>query len=230
MGSDEVWDRAEGALIDALKSLNLPYVLNAGDGAFYGPKLDIMFVDAINRPWQLGTLQVDFNMPQAFDLKYIGEDNKDHKPVMLHRAVLGSLERFIGVYLEHTAGHFPLWLSPVQVSLLTVTDRQHEMAQRLEAQFKAAGLRVHADYRGEKLGYKIREAQLQKTPYMIILGDKELESGRISVRLNKGTVIESLAVEEFMLKVLSEIKERKLESVFLTAPTSTNQEAKHSSI
>ncbi len=230
MGSDEVWDRAEGALTEALKELNLPYTINAGDGAFYGPKLDIMFVDAIKRPWQLGTLQVDFNLPQAFDLNYIGEDNKHHHPVMLHRAILGSLERFIGVYLEHTAGHFPLWLAPVQVSLLTVTDRQLDYARTLMTLFKAAGIRCSLDERGEKLGYKIREAQLHKIPYMLILGDKEVEQNKISVRLNNGKVLEALEVQEFMQKVLHESKERKLESVFLEATKNNNQEAKHSSI
>jgi threonyl-tRNA synthetase len=229
MGTDEIWDKAENALSDALKALNLPFKINAGDGAFYGPKLDIMFVDAIKRPWQLGTLQVDFNMPKAFGLEYVGEDNKEHQPVMLHRAILGSLERFIGVYLEHTAGHLPLWMSPVQVQLLTVTDRQLEYARELEKRFKAAGLRVHLDERGEKLGYKIREAQLQKVPYMLILGDKELESKRVSVRLRTGAVVESLEVDAFLQGVLKEIKERSLVSVFQPAPINTNQEANNSS-
>ena len=230
MGTDDYWDHAEGALSEALKALNLPFTINPGDGAFYGPKLDIMFVDAMKRPWQLGTLQVDPNLPGAFKLEYFGEDNKEHKPVMLHRAILGSLERFIGVYLEHTAGHLPLWMSPVQVSLLTVTDRQHEYARTLEVLFKSAGIRVQSDERGEKLGYKIREAQLQKIPYMLILGDKELESGKISVRLSKGKVIEAVEPQEFVKTILKEIQERKLESAFLAAPEITNQEAKHSSI
>lgn len=230
MGADEIWDTAEGALGEALKSLNLPYKINAGDGAFYGPKLDIMFVDALKRPWQLGTLQVDFNMPNAFDLNYVGEDNSTHRPVMLHRAILGSLERFIGVYLEHTAGHLPTWLSPTQVAILTVTDRQLEYARGLDQQLKAAGIRAQVDERGEKLGYKIREAQMQKVPYMVILGDKEVENGKVSLRLNNGQLIESLNPQEFIEKLSREIKERKLESLFLTAPTNNNQEAKHSSI
>ena len=230
MGTDQVWDTAEGALSEALKSLNLPFKINAGDGAFYGPKLDIMFVDALKRPWQLGTLQVDFNMPNAFDLSYVGEDNGSHQPVMLHRAILGSLERFIGVYLEHTAGHLPTWLSPTQVALLTVTDRQLEYARKLDQQLKAAGVRSHVDERGEKLGYKIREAQMQKVPYMIILGDKEVENGKISLRLNNGQLIESLNPQEFVEKLSREIKERKLVSSFQAAPVNNNQEAKHSSI
>lgn len=229
MGSDEVWDRAEGALQNALNSLGLPFQINAGDGAFYGPKLDIMFVDALKRPWQLGTLQVDFNLPRAFELSYVGDDNKDHAPVMLHRAILGSLERFIGVYLEHTAGHLPLWLAPQQVALLTVTDRQLDYARTLETQMKAAGVRAAVDERSEKLGYKIREAQMQKVPYMVILGDKELENQTVSVRLKNGKTIESLPVQEFIEKLVHEIKERKLESVFQTAVNS-NQEANNSSI
>lgn len=230
MGGDELWDKAENALADALKGLDLPYQVNAGDGAFYGPKLDIMFVDAMKRPWQLGTLQLDFNMPANFELNYVGEDNKEHQPVMLHRAVLGSLERFIGVYLEHTAAHLPTWLAPVQVSLLTVTDRQHDYAIGLEQVLKAAGIRASADLRGEKLGYKIREAQLQKIPYMLILGDKEVQNGTVSVRLKSGKVLESIAVKEFSEQVMHEIRERKLESVFQGPADQSNQEANNSSI
>jgi len=212
MGSDEVWDQAEGALKEALESLDLKYEINEGDGAFYGPKLDVMFVDALKRPWQLGTLQVDYNLPQAFELSYVGEDNKEHRPVMLHRAVLGSLERFIGVYLEHVAGHLPLWLSPTQVSLLTVTDRQLDYARELKQKFEVLGVRVHLDDRGEKLGYKIREAQLQKIPYMIILGDKEIENKTISVRLRSGENKEGLNVDSFLQGLVSEIKLRKLKT------------------
>lgn len=230
MGSDEIWDKAEGALEQALKSLNLPYKINAGDGAFYGPKLDIMFVDAVKRPWQLGTLQLDFNMPKAFDLSYIGEDNSQHQPVMLHRAILGSLERFIGVYLEHTAGHLPTWMSPQQVAILTVTDRQLDYAQNLVKQLKAVNVRADVDVRGEKLGYKIREAQLQKIPYMLILGDKEVESGTVSVRLKNGTELKGVPFSEFLEKIQIEIETRKLEPIFLPAETNSNQEAKHSSI
>lgn len=230
MGADEVWDKAEAALSEALNALKLPFTVNPGDGAFYGPKLDIMFVDALKRPWQLGTLQVDFNLPNAFNLNYVGEDNKEHKPVMLHRAILGSLERFIGVYLEHTAGHFPLWLSPIQVSLLTVTDRQLEYARSLDKMLKAAGVRSSVDERGEKLGYKIREAQMQKIPYMLILGDKEVENNKVSVRLNNGKLLEALDFQNFLQNILQETKERKLESVFLAAPKNNNQEANNSSI
>jgi threonyl-tRNA synthetase len=229
MGSDELWDQYEGALKDALKSLNLPYTINPGDGAFYGPKLDIMFIDAVKRPWQLGTLQVDPNLPRAFDLSYIGEDNAQHQPIMLHRAILGSLERFIGVYLEHTAGHLPTWMSPVQVAVLNITDRQIEYARKVNGLLQAAGIRSMSDERGEKLGYKIREAQLQKIPYMLILGDKEKDSGTVSVRLKNGKILEAVPLSEFTEKIVGEIKERKLESVF-QASENSNQEANHSSI
>lgn len=212
MGSDEVWDRAEGALENALKELNLKYRINAGDGAFYGPKLDVMFVDALKRPWQLGTLQLDFNLPQAFDLKFIGADNKEHRPVMLHRAVLGSLERFIGVYLEHTAGHLPTWLAPLQVAILNVTDNQNEYCLELQQIMRDRGVRVHFDQRSEKLGYKIREAQLQKIPYMLVIGEKELASRQVSVRLNSGANLAPMTIDAFLKKLEHEINDRVLKA------------------
>jgi threonyl-tRNA synthetase len=214
MGGDEIWDKAESALKMALEHLKLPYKINPGDGAFYGPKLDIMFVDAIKRPWQLGTLQLDFNMPNAFKLGYIGEDNKEHTPVMLHRAILGSLERFIGVYLEHTAAHLPTWLSPLQVAVLTVSDRQLAYGREVETQLKAVGLRAWLDERGEKLGYKIREAQTKKTPYMLVLGDKEAEQKNVSVRLNNGQMVNHLSLEKFIESVTKEVRERSLKHSF----------------
>ncbi|MBL7556220.1 MAG: threonine--tRNA ligase [Bdellovibrionaceae bacterium] len=213
MGSDEVWDRAEGALSDALKQLDLPYTVNPGDGAFYGPKLDIMFVDAIGRPWQLGTLQCDFNLPQNFDLKYTGEDNKEHRPVMLHRAILGSLERFIGVYLEHTAGHLPLWLAPNQVTILNVTDRVNEHCEKIQKMMRDKGLRVEFDRRNEKLNFKIREAQLAKTPYMIIIGDKEAEQGELSLRTKSGKIINNLKLETVVDQLVNEVKTRALKGI-----------------
>jgi threonyl-tRNA synthetase len=213
MGSDEVWDRAEGALSDALKQLDLPYTVNPGDGAFYGPKLDIMFVDAIGRPWQLGTLQCDFNLPLNFDLKYTGEDNKEHKPVMLHRAILGSLERFIGVYLEHTAGHLPLWLSPNQVTILNVTDRVNEHCEKIQSMMRAKGLRVEFDRRNEKLNFKIREAQMAKSPYMIIIGDKEAEQGELSLRTKSGKIINNLKLEAVVDQLVNEVKTRALKGI-----------------
>lgn len=208
MGSDEVWDRAEGALSDALKQLDLPYTVNPGDGAFYGPKLDIMFVDAIGRPWQLGTLQCDFNLPENFDLKYTGEDNKEHRPVMLHRAILGSLERFIGVYLEHTAGHLPLWLAPTQVVILNVTDRVNEHCEKIQKMMSDQGLRVEFDRRNEKLNFKIREAQMAKTPYMIIIGDKEAEQNELSLRTKTGKIINNLKLQAVVDQLVIEVKTR----------------------
>jgi threonyl-tRNA synthetase len=220
MGSDEVWDKAEAALESALTALKLPYTINPGDGAFYGPKLDIMFVDAIKRPWQLGTIQCDFNLPANFDLKYIGEDNQEHQPVMLHRAILGSLERFIGVYLEHTSGHLPTWLSPVQVTILNVTDRVNEFCAGLDKRWHDLGVRVEFDRRNEKLNFKIREAQMQKVPYMVIVGDKEAETGEISLRLRNGQTLANIKVDEFTDILLNEINNRDLRSRF-------NQEADH---
>ncbi|MCC7403727.1 MAG: threonine--tRNA ligase [Bdellovibrionales bacterium] len=215
MGSDAVWDQAENALEQALKELKLPYKINPGDGAFYGPKLDIMFVDALKRPWQLGTIQCDFNMPESFDLIFVGDDNKEHRPVMLHRAILGSLERFIGVYLEHTAGHLPTWLAPVQVAVLNVTDRQAEYCQSLVAELEAEGLRAQFDERSEKLGFKIREAQLQKVPYMLIIGDKELEANTVSVRLRNGEMKNNLTRREFADFIKNEVSDRLLTSPWL---------------
>ena len=210
MGEDSVWDKAEGALTEALKALDLPFTVNPGDGAFYGPKLDIMFVDALNRPWQLGTLQVDFNLPNAFDLKYTGEDNQVHKPVMLHRAILGSLERFIGVYLEHTAGHLPTWLAPIQVVILNVTDRVNLVCEELKKTLKSQGVRVEFDQRNEKLNYKIRESQLQKVPYMIIIGDKEAAEGKASVRLRTGETLNDWTIDQVFGMIRKDIAQRNL--------------------
>lgn len=211
LGSDEVWDKAEGALENALKSLNLPYTINPGDGAFYGPKLDIMFVDALNRPWQLGTLQCDFNLPIVFDLKYTGEDNQEHRPVMLHRAILGSLERFIGVYLEHTAGALPTWLSPTQAMILNVTDRVNPFCEEILRALGHNKVRAEFDRRNEKLNFKIREAQLLKVPYMIIVGDKEAENRQVSLRLRNGKMINNIGLDEMMQMILQDIQGRHLE-------------------
>ncbi len=211
MGTEEYWDKAEGALAEALKTLNLPYTINPGDGAFYGPKLDIMFVDALNRPWQLGTLQVDPNLPEAFDLKYTGEDNKEHRPIMLHRAILGSLERFIGVYLEHTAGHLPPWLAPTQVMILNITDRVNEFCEKLQSDLKTHKMRVEFDRRNEQLKFKIREAQLQKVPYMVIVGDREAEAGTVSLRLRDGSEHKGLPVGQVIEMIQQDIKTRLLQ-------------------
>jgi threonyl-tRNA synthetase len=211
MGSDEVWDKAEEALRNALESLGLAYTVNPGDGAFYGPKLDIMFYDALNRPWQLGTLQCDFNLPLNFDLKYTGEDNQEHAPVILHRAVLGSLERFIGVYIEHTAGKLPSWMSPTQAVIINITSRVEEYCQSLKKKMHGMGLRVEMDARNEKLNYKIREAQLKKIPYMIIVGDQEAEKNCITVRTREGFNVQGLDADVFINRFCKEIESRELQ-------------------
>ena len=201
MGSDEVWDKAEAALEEALKALSIPYEVNPGDGAFYGPKLDIMFVDALNRPWQLGTMQADFNMPKNFELRYTGDDNSDHQPVMLHRAILGSLERFIGVYLEHTAGRLPTWLAPEQVVIMNLNDSQLDYCHALLKELKAQGIRAKVDARSESLKFKIREAQLNQIPYMLTIGDKEVTAESVSVRLRTGETKYGISKQEFIVKL-----------------------------
>lgn len=212
MGSDKIWDSAEAGLENALKKLKIPYEINVGDGAFYGPKLDVMFVDSINRPWQLGTLQMDFNLPEAFDLKYIGEDNAEHRPVMLHRAILGSFERFFGVYLEHTAGRLPTWMSPVQVRILNVSDAQLDYCKHLEKHLLEQNVRVWLDDRSEKLGYKIRDGQMNRVPYLMIIGDKEKDSKKVSVRLGNGQMVNDLTLEAFSSGLKAEISDRQLKS------------------
>ena len=182
MGSDEDWTTAENALRKALEHENMEYVVNEGDGAFYGPKIDFHIKDSLGRDWQCGTIQLDFQMPERFDLNYIGQDGEKHRPVMLHRVVFGSIERFIGVLIEHYAGAFPTWLAPVQVKILTISDKQKEYADELVKQFMKEGIRAELDDREEKIGYKIREAQLQKIPYMLIIGEKEVEANAVGVR------------------------------------------------
>lgn len=224
MGSDEIWDRAEGALSKALESLNIPYTINPGDGAFYGPKIDVNFVDAIHRPWQLGTLQMDFNLPERFDLTYVGEDNKEHRPVMLHRAILGSLERFIGVYLEHTSGSLPAWLSPTQVQILSITDRVNEFCLEIQKSLKDKGIRVDFDRRNEKLSRKVLDAQMMKVPFMVVVGDKEAENKSASVRLRSGQQLNAMKVEDLIHMIVSNVENRNLE---IRENLKTNQEVSH---
>lgn len=212
MGDDSVWDQAEGALIAALEQLGLPYTVNEGDGAFYGPKLDIMFVDALNRPWQLGTLQCDFNMPRAFELSYTGASNSEERPVMLHRAILGSLERFIGVYLEHTAGRLPLWMAPQQVRILNLTDNQKPYCEEILASLKEFGVRAEFDDRAEKLGFKIRQAQLEKVTYMLIIGDQEMQNGEIAIRDLNGKQVSGVSLMKFLAVLNESIEEKSFDS------------------
>jgi threonyl-tRNA synthetase len=182
IGSDEMWDKAEKALEDALKTRGVDYHINPKEGAFYGPKLEFQVTDAIGRPWQLGTVQLDYALPERFNLSYIGADNSEHRPVMIHRAILGSIERFFGIIIEHFAGAFPLWLAPVQARVIPVSEKFLDYADSVAAKLVASGLRAEADQSNEKLGAKIRKAQLEKIPYMLIVGEKEAEAGNISVR------------------------------------------------
>ncbi|MBC7465223.1 MAG: threonine--tRNA ligase, partial [Bdellovibrio sp.] len=210
MGTEEYWDMAEKALADAITEMGLTFEISPGDGAFYGPKLEMHFIDAIGRSWQTGTIQVDPNLPDAFDLKYTGEDNKEHRPLMLHRAVLGSLERFISVYLEHTAGNMPAWLMPTQVMILNVTDRVNEFCEQIKKQMKDAVIRVEFDQRSEKLSYKIREAQLRKVPFMLIIGDKEAAEKSVSIRLRDGTLHNNIPWDVAFNLIKETITTRKL--------------------
>ena len=205
MGSDEQWEMAEGALKKVLKDLNMPYELNEGDGAFYGPKIDFHIKDSLGREWQCGTIQLDFQMPERFDLTYIGEDGEKHRPVMLHRVIFGSIERFIGVLIENYAGAFPTWLAPVQVEILPIADAHNNYANEVKAKLEDVGIRVEVDERNEKIGYKIREAQLQKIPYMLVLGDKEKEAGTVGVRSRKDGDIGAMDLDEFIAKIVEEI-------------------------
>jgi threonyl-tRNA synthetase len=197
LGSDEDWEGAEAALVDALNAKQIPYQRVEGEAVFYGPKIDIRVEDAIGRTWQLTTVQFDFNLPERFQLEYIGEDNKPHRPVMIHRALFGSMERFFGVLIEHYAGAFPMWLAPVQVAVLPITDRVNEYAEELKRELLSAGLRVEANLRSEKIGAKIRDAQLQKVPFMLVLGDREMEQKTVAVRERAKGDIGVMSVEEF---------------------------------
>lgn len=203
MGSEEQWAAAESALKEALEESGTPYRINEGDGAFYGPKIDFHLEDCIGRTWQCGTIQLDFQLPERFDMTYIGEDGREHRPVMLHRTILGSLERFIGILIEHYAGAFPFWLAPVQVQIIPIASDHLTYAQELKRTFMDWGLRVEIDSRDEKLGKRIRDAQLQKAPYMLVLGDKEMEKQAVSVRERSKGDLGSMGIEEFR-KLLSE--------------------------
>ncbi|MDD3225548.1 MAG: threonine--tRNA ligase [Clostridium sp.] len=205
MGSDEDWEIATNGLISALKAAGLPYKVNEGDGAFYGPKIDYHLKDCIGRTWQCGTIQLDLQMPERFDLSYVGKDGEKHRPVMVHRVVFGSIERFMGILIEHYAGAFPTWLAPVQVRVMNISDAQSEYLDRIVKMLKEAGIRVESDTRNEKIGYKIREAQMQKIPYMLILGDKEVSAEKVSVRGRKDGDLGQLNVDEFIDRVRAEV-------------------------
>ena len=210
MGDESVWQFAEDTLKAAIEEMGKPYVINAGDGAFYGPKLDFHLSDSIGRTWQCGTIQLDFQMPERFELEYTGADGEKHRPVMIHRALLGSIERFIGVITEHFAGAFPTWLAPVQVKVLPITDRTHDYAQQIYDKLFALGYRVELDGRSEKIGYKIREAQMEKIPYMLVLGDKEAEAGQVAVRDRKTGETTVMTLDQFIEKLGEEVRTRAL--------------------
>ncbi|MFR8505837.1 MAG: threonine--tRNA ligase [Peptoniphilus sp.] len=208
MGELEAWNLAEKSLKEALEEKNLPYTINEGDGAFYGPKIDFHLEDAIGRTWQCGTIQLDFQLPENFDLTYVDENGERQRPVMLHRALLGSVERFMGILIEHFAGKFPLWLSPVQVEVIPVSDKFKDFAESIADKLHAAGLRVHLDGRAEKVGYKIREAQVKKINYMLVIGEKEETSGKLSVRKRNGEEVQDVDVDEFIASLKEEIKNK----------------------
>ncbi len=210
LGEKETWDFATDILKNAIEEMGKDYVINEGDGAFYGPKLDFHISDSLGRTWQCGTIQLDLQLPERFELEYVGADGEKHRPVMIHRVVLGSIERFIGVITEHFAGKFPLWLSPVQVAILPISDKHHAYAAALKEKLEAAGLRVECDMRNEKIGYKIREAQLQQTPYMLVVGDKEAESGTVSPRHRKDGDLGAMSVEDFIAKTQAEVASKEI--------------------
>ena len=208
MGDDAIWEAATEALRNAIEAKGIPYVINPGDGAFYGPKLDYHIEDSLGRTWQCGTIQLDMNLPERFQIDYVGEDGQKHRPIMIHRACFGSMERFIGILTEHYAGAFPTWMAPVQVKILPISEKHVEYAEKLAKQMHRDYVRVEVDDRSEKIGYKIRQAQMAKVPYMLVVGDKEVEEGTVNVRKHGGDELGSVPFEEFFNAIKIEIKER----------------------
>lgn len=207
MGSDEDWEVATNGLKDALDDLGMEYVVNEGDGAFYGPKIDFHLEDCLGRTWQCGTIQLDFQLPLRFNAEYVGADNERHRPIMIHRVVFGSIERFIGILTEHFAGNFPTWLTPVQAAVLPISEKFHDYAEKVVKTLKESGLRVEADYRAEKIGYKIREARLQRIPYLLVVGEKEAESGEVSVK-SRGEDLGGKKLDIFIKEIKEEIDKK----------------------
>jgi threonyl-tRNA synthetase len=208
LGAVSTWDHAEAELKKALDAVGVPHTINEGDGAFYGPKIDFAVTDALGRKWQCATIQLDYQLPEQFQLKYIGADNAEHRPVVIHRAIFGSFERFIALLLEHYAGALPLWLAPVQVIVLPIADRHMDYARSVRDRLAAADLRVEVDERQEKIGYKIREAQLQKIPYMLVVGDKEVADGAVAVRSRSGGDLGPRSVDDFVRSALAEAQRK----------------------
>lgn len=209
MGDDAIWESATNALREAIEEKQIPYQINEGDGAFYGPKLDFHIRDSIGRTWQCGTIQLDMNLPERFQMEYIGEDGQKHQPIMIHRACFGSMERFIGILIEHYAGAFPTWLAPVQVKILPISEKHVEYAQKLRDAFKKSYIRVELDDRSEKIGYKIRQAQMEKVPYMLVVGDKEEQDGTVAVRSRSEGEKGAVKWDDFLANILEEVKNRK---------------------
>jgi threonyl-tRNA synthetase len=208
VGDDALWDHAESALVRALESRDLPYDINEGDGAFYGPKIDLHTTDSLGRSWQLGTVQLDYNMPARFELTYTGADNAEHTPVMIHRALMGSYERFIGILIEHLEGEFPVWLAPVQAIVLPISDRHVDYAAEVMRRLREAGVRGEVDDRVESVGRKIRDAELRKIPYMLVVGDRERETGEVSLREHGRGDSGSSTVEAFIERVHDQTRNR----------------------
>ena len=213
IGSDETWDRAEAALAGALEENNIPFEYQLGEGAFYVTNIEFTLYDCLERAWQCGTVQLDFSLPQRLSASYVGENNERQVPVMIHRAILGSLERFIGILTEEFAGFFPSWLAPVQVVVMNITDSQAEYVNELTRKLQNAGIRVKADLRNEKIGFKIREHTLRRVPYMLVCGDKEVEAGKVAVRTRRGKDLGSLDVNEVIEKLQQEIRSRSLKQL-----------------
>lgn len=205
IGSDEDWEVATNGLKAALDASGLPYVVNEGDGAFYGPKIDFHLEDSIGRTWQCGTIQLDFQLPQRFEAEYIGADGEKHRPIMIHRVVFGSIERFIGILIEHFEGKFPLWLSPVQVKVLSISDKYNDYAKEVKAKLAAEGVRCEVDNRSEKIGYKIRAARNERVPYILVVGEQEAECGSVSVRKRDEGDLGSMSLEELMLVLMKDM-------------------------
>lgn len=208
IGSDEIWETATNALKNALDELGLPYDINEGDGAFYGPKIDVKLRDCLRREWQCATVQCDFTMPDRFELEYIGADNKPHRPVMIHRVILGSMERFIGVLTEHFAGAYPVWIAPVQAVVLSITDKVIDYGKDVARRLREADVRVEEDFRNEKIGYKIREWQGQKVPYMLVIGEQEAAAGQVAPRVRSGENLGGMSVEDFLARIRREVEEK----------------------
>jgi threonyl-tRNA synthetase len=208
VGDEKMWRDAEAALEDTLIRMGIPYEVDEGGGAFYGPKIDLKIKDALGREWQLSTIQFDFNLPERFDLSYIGEDGKEHRPYMVHRALLGSMERFFGVLIEHYGGAFPVWLSPKQVMLIPIADRHNDYAHEVAAKLKKAGLRVNVDDSSDRMNAKIRNAQKQKYPYMLVIGDREMEEGQVALRRRSGENPGAMSVDAFLALALDEIAQK----------------------